>query len=585
MRNQELDVFKAVAIIAVVLYHLGVSQYGYLGVDMFFVIAGYLTIKSISKKISTGEWFSFITDRIFRFWPLLAIASIICLAFGWFMMLPDDYENVAQAVVASNIFANNILAAITTRDYWDIVNEYKPLMHTWYLGVLTQYYVFYSFILFFMARFIKNKNILQISFLSVTSLLGITSLALYLIENNEASIFYYLPFRLYEFCAGSLIFLILGKERSISIGKISNLKTIILAFAYMSVLLLLFANNIDTPKSIRLAGIVILSALIVALAEYGEKQSKWLFANRWVARIGAASFSIFIWHQVVFALTRYSFTNRLTDTVSFLLVFLLTATLSVLSYHFVEKLNKTTKTWICTILLLVLTTGYSLFIYNQAGVIRDVPELGITKSDIHKGMWAEYCEGAYRYDKDFSSSAKPKWYVIGNSFGRDFVNIIKESFIADSVEVSYSDPQTYLKRDIRFAKADAVFLSSKGIDKDLIESVRSKCSQNTKFYIVGEKNFGESNGQIYRHRFSDDFHQLTIAMEKGYQEKNEILKSQYSKCFIDLIAMVQQPNGNVRVFTDDRMFISQDCRHLTKAGAQYYAKLIDWNRFTNELQQ
>lgn len=348
-------------------------------------------------------------------------------------------------------------------------------------------------------------------------------------------------------------------------------------------LLLLFASNIDIPKSIRLSGAIVLSALIIALVEYGKIQSKWLFANKWLTYIGAASFSIFIWHQVVFALTRYSFTNKLTDTASFLLVFLLIATLSVLSYHFVEKLNKTKKTWICTILLLTLTTGYSLYVYNQAGVIRDIPELGVTKSDIHKGMWAEYCESGYKFDKDFSSSAKPKWYIIGNSFGRDFVNIIKESFIADSVEVSYSDPLAYQNKDIRFAKADAVFLSSKGIDKNLIESVRSKCSRKSKFYIVGEKNFGESNGQIYRHRFSDDFHQLTIAMEKGYQEKNEILKSQYSNCFIDMIAMVQQPNGNVRVFTDDGMFISQDCRHLTKAGAQYYAKLIDWNRFIDGL--
>lgn len=98
--------------------------------------------------------------------------------------------------------------------------------------------------LFAITRFVKNKSTLQMSFLSVTTLLGITSLGLYLVENNEASIFYYLPFRLYEFCAGSLIFLIL-KKRGITIGKISNLKTTILFFAYLSVLLLLFANNID----------------------------------------------------------------------------------------------------------------------------------------------------------------------------------------------------------------------------------------------------------------------------------------------------------------------------------------------------
>ena len=68
-------------------------------------------------------------------------------------------------------------------------------------------------------------------------------------------------------------------------------------------------------------------------------------------------------------------------------------------------------------------------------------------------------------------------------------------------------------------------------------------------------------------------------MEEGYAEKNDILKRTYSDIYIDLIKMVQQPDGKVRVFSDDNRFISQDCRHLTKAGAQYYAKMMNWDRF------
>lgn len=533
------------------------------------------------KDVIGGGYFRFITDRLFRLWPLLVIVGAICLLFGLFMMLPDDYESVAQSVVATNMFANNILAAITTKNYWDVVNEYKPLMHTWYVGLLMQYYVFYPLILFIIGRFVKSKKILDVSFLTVTSLLCVVSLVLYIVWNNEASKFYYLPFRLYEFCVGSLVFFILEKERAINIVR-SNWKTIALACAYIIVLLMLFANNIDMPKTFRLWGVVVLSAFIVAFVAKGERQQEKLFAYRWMACIGAASFSIFIWHQVVFALTRYSFTSKLTDAIPFLIVLLLIVFLSTCSYRYVEKLEKTKTAWICTIVLLILTTGSSLYVYAHAGVVRDIPELDVKKSDIHRGMWAEYCDRGYAYDKDFSSSTKPHLFVIGNSFGRDFVNIIKESPIADSVEVSYSDPQTYKDKKIRFSKADIVFLSSKGVDKNLIEDIRSKCQQKTKFYIVGEKNFGESNGQIYRHRFTNDFHKLTITMEKGYKEKNDSLKSQYSKCFIDMIAMVQQANGNVRVFTDDGKFISQDCRHLTKAGAQYYAKLIDWKRFVSD---
>lgn len=70
-------------------------------------------------------------------------------------------------------------------------------------------------------------------------------------------------------------------------------------------------------------------------------------------------------------------------------------------------------------------------------------------------------------------------------------------------------------------------------------------------------------------------------MEDGYAEKNEQLKKAYPNNYIDLIEMVRQSNGKVRVFSDDGKFISQDCRHLTKAGAKYYAKMIDWEKFFN----
>ena len=71
-------------------------------------------------------------------------------------------------------------------------------------------------------------------------------------------------------------------------------------------------------------------------------------------------------------------------------------------------------------------------------------------------------------------------------------------------------------------------------------------------------------------------------MEEGYAEKNERLKAAYPDIYIDMIAMVMQPDGKVLVFSDDGRFISQDCRHLTRAGAQYYAKLMDWNKIVHK---
>lgn len=141
MRNRYFDVLKAIAIIAVVLYHLGTCEYGYLGVDIFLVIAGFFTFQSVEKHVvNKGGYLWFVENRVFRLWPLLLLAGVMCLGWGWLMM-PDDFENTAQSIVATNFFGNNVLQSITTKNYWDVVNEYKPLMHTWYVGLIMQFYI------------------------------------------------------------------------------------------------------------------------------------------------------------------------------------------------------------------------------------------------------------------------------------------------------------------------------------------------------------------------------------------------------------------------------------------------------------
>ena len=180
MRIKYIDVLKAFAIIAVVLYHTGFMTYGYLGVDLFLVISGYLTTRSLySKVLAKNQFFcisyvGFEISRIIRLLPPLLVAGAFCMALGYLVMLPDDYENLSESVIATNGFANNILAAITTKDYWDVSNEFKPLMHTWYVGVVMQFYLVYP-VLFFLAKLDKKNSkgtlLTMIVTLAVVSLL------------------------------------------------------------------------------------------------------------------------------------------------------------------------------------------------------------------------------------------------------------------------------------------------------------------------------------------------------------------------------------------------------------------------------
>lgn len=111
-----------------------------------------------------------------------------------------------------------------------------------------------------------------------------------------------------------------------------------------------------------------------------------------------------------------------------------------------------------------------------------------------------------------------------------------------------------------------------------IYAIANGCSLD-KIVIVGEKNFGESNGQIYVKRGRANYFGQTIDMEAGYLERNEKLKALYGERFLDLIELVSVGAGKVRVFTPDHHYISADCRHLSRGGAIYYGQLIDWAKY------
>ena len=98
-----------------------------------------------------------------------------------------------------------------------------------------------------------------------------------------------------------------------------------------------------------------------------------------------------------------------------------------------------------------------------------------------------------------------------------------------------------------------------------------------KLYVVGNKSYGESNGIIYAKRGSDYYHNLSVKLPDELIEQNIMEKERYGAHYIDLISPVQNADGKVRVFTDDNRYISQDCTHLTQAGAQYYARILDFS--------
>ena len=509
--------------------------------------------------------------------PPLLVAGAFCMALGYFVMLPDDYENLSESVIASNCFVNNILAAITTKNYWDVTNEFKPLMHTWYVGVVMQFYLVYP-ILFFLAKFDKKNS--KGTLLTMISTLAVVSLLIYFGTEDAAKRFYYLPSRFFEFAVGGIVALTYNPKENKPFGKL---------FVYVcyALLLVMMVINIELIASnIRLVTVVALSAVLLCSQDILENK---LSGNSLLAVVGAASYSIFIWHQIVLAFCRYFITSRFSFT-AFAFILIATAVLSWLSYKMIEQaITKALKTkrgnivlYSSVVSLFLTLNAFAAYIYMNAGVIRDIPELYVSLENKHRGMHAEYVDRANQYNKPFITD-KRHWYVIGNSFGRDFVNVILESNVADSVEVSYSTDVNFRKETERFCQADLVFISTLGLTEELVKEVEILCLANglqpNQLVIVGEKNFGVSNGQVYAKRGSAEYFNQYVEVENKdhFIIKNKKFAKFYGERFIDLMSMVTNETNQVRVFTPDHHYMSADCRHLSKGGAKFFAKMIDWN--------
>lgn len=588
MRYRYIDVLKAFAIIAVVLFHSSMLNYGYLGVDIFLVISGYFTTRGLRNGILACQpncgrgYFQFELSRIVRLLPLLLIAGLICMVAGYFVMLPDDYENLSESVIATNFFSNNILAALTTKNYWAVVNEYKPLMHTWYVGVVMQFYIVYP-ILFILAKLDKKNP--ERSLLVMISTLAVVSLLIYFGTNDVAQRFYYLPSRFFEFAVGGIVALTWKpKEGDYMFHK---------WFVYICYLLLLVAmviNNDIIPANLRLVLVVALSVVIIMSSSVLENK---VFANWFLAKIGTATFSIFVWHQVVLAFYRYTISSHFT-ILTYSIIIVIVALLSCVTYRYIEQKtgnwlkNKRGRIvfYLVVVVLFVGLTGFSGYIYENAGVVRDIPELYVSMQNKHRGMHAEYCDRGYLYDKPFTTD-KPHWLVIGNSFGRDFVNVILESDIADKVEVSYLSTENYsaIENRERFKSANRIFISTLDLKESFVSEVEVICLacglEPNRITIVGEKDFGESNGQVYAKRNLPDYFELYIPVKdkQHFIVKNHYFKNIYGDRFLDLMSFVTNNEGEVRVFTPDHHYISADCRHYSKGGAIYIGSLIDWNKY------
>ena len=557
----EIDGFRAFSVLAVIIFHFGFIKNGYLGVDVFFVISGFLITGNIYNKVLQNQFSltEFYIRRTKRIIPLVSFVCLVSLVLGVFFMLPDDLENLAQSIIATNFFNNNLLLLLTTGDYWDLVNEYKPLMHTWSLGIEEQFYLFFPFIILLINRF-NSKYILPVIIFLTSS-----SIILFFFTSNIEYKFYLLPFRFFELSMGGIFAIIFnGKE----------LKNNYSYFIFIILFSLIFFDFNFLSNELLILLVVILTSFALILNYPKNSIMSIIIDNKILRFVGKISFSVYMWHQLILAFSRY-FIFKEINYIGYFFIFILTIIMSIISYYVIElpfRHKYKTKNVLLIILLIFLTTTISsYYIYIRSGVIRDVPELDYYyQSKVSKSENIKYNSSIYNLDKVFSSDPKLKILVIGDSFARDWCNILLESNFSNKIEISYmTSTSEYNKFKKRFESSDLVFFSRFSF-KDF-EKLNIPLE---KIWNIGTKRFGINNGYFYNYN-GDDYCNQRTEISDQYLDENNIYKNEWGDKFIDLIDLIIDEDKTVPVYTNECKFISQDCLHLTRFGAKYFSKLFE----------
>ena len=570
----DLDILKGMAIIAVVLYHAGWCKSGYLAVDVFFVINGYLVVPKIIDEIATRkfQYFSFLEKKLFRLLPLVLFVSACVLAIGYMDMLPLDFRFLSEEVIASSLFGNNILQTITTQNYWATI-YHKVMMHTWFLGVLFQFYVVFPLLMLVFPKCMK----------SILIILTVLSFLLYLIPIDTVGDKYYLlPYRFFELTIGGCIAM-----------KAYKTSTPLSYLSLMGILLMIFfgaftigermmpynlVNGTNTiresflPRELILIMTVLFTTAFLMTNQRKSRITSLAKSSKILSPLGRMSLSIFLWHQPLFAFYRYFYADELSLSVLLYIISIIIV-LSLFAFYIIErKIRITNFSRCCLMLSFIAVNAFALRIYGVGGAVRNVPELGIREGIADAKMFERYTDRIYQYDQEFSSdSTRKEVLVIGNSFARDFANILLESPIADYIQLSYR----YSFDDCpisRIRQCHRIYFF--GWKHQVPDIVWKNLPSTSEVWGIGTKNHGTSNGVFYMNRHHADYFNQHTLIRQDYHDVNRLLKEEWQGHYVDLLSLTLLPDNTVPVFTPDHRFISYDGMHLTPYGTRFYARLL-----------
>lgn len=331
--RREIDGLRAIAVLPVILFHAGFEAFsgGFVGVDVFFVISGYLITTIIIAELEDGRFsiVNFYERRARRILPALFLVMLVCIPFAWFWLFPGDMKEFSLSLVAVSFFASNILFWRES-GYFDTVAELKPLLHTWSLAVEEQYYVLFPLFLMLFWRFGKRWIIPMLGLVFFASL----AVAQWAAYAKPAAAFYLLPTRGWELLIGAFSAFYLSrdnrKEFCRGLGELGGWLGVAL------ILYAVFTYSKATPFPGFYALVPTVGAVLLILFSNQHNTVGKFVGNRVFVGLGLISYSAYLWHQPLFAFARHM-TQSPPSQITYAVLSILAVFLGYFSWRYVES--------------------------------------------------------------------------------------------------------------------------------------------------------------------------------------------------------------------------------------------------------
>ena len=507
--RSEIDGLRAIAVLAVVLYHsefriFGKTLFkgGFLGVDIFLVISGYLITLIILKDLiqNTFSFLNFYGRRIRRIVPMLLTVLTASIPFAWQYLLPRDMLEYSKSVLYALFFLSNLFF-FSLDGYWAVANELKPLLHTWSLAIEEQFYFFVPILIFILWKYFGIKSLLSASVILFLVSLQMADYSSYTFPEFN---FYMLSGRMWELIAGMLLAIIEVLYGRKNPEWTENILPTLGLFLIFHSIFFAFSSTTIHPSFKTLIPIAGTMLIIRFSSSKAQGIATKVLSGKLLVGIGLVSYGFYLWHYPIFAFGKiinenFTYYDKI---VWIILAFIL----SIATYFLIEtpfRKQSIISTKMLSIILtffILLIISINIFVVKTNGVanrffgIKEKILIKMSESKENKQYVIMKYDKKVK-DKEFTTEKNQKIFLIGDSYSQDFYNMLSENNILKGINIiaHYINVDCY-----------NVVASRKDIEKKLLQKHRKKCLGTKR---IGDKEVNkkirQSDGVILSSSWTD----------------------------------------------------------------------------------